>query len=156
MSKLQKYASKSPIMEVKIVYNKEKIQFNLDEELIIDQNLVNDEILEHANKYAYLAMLHNRLISQEEGLESTLEKRFEQLVNFYLSDKSSDYYLDNGKFPPKNSAETFARADEEYQELQNKLLKTRANRRIIEVCVRAFEQRKDLIQSLSANIRKGY
>ena len=43
--------------------------------------------------------------------------------------------------------------DGEYQTALSKLNKVKDSYRVITSCVKAFEQRKDLIQSLSANIR---
>lgn len=144
MTKLVGFAETSKIMDVAVQYKEEKFEFNLDAELKISESSINSHLKGHVRGYAFLSMLHVKLKIKyrDQG------KRIQRL-------KSKLIY----KYKPLYKTVTEAEAvmykeHKELREMEDDLLRIEELRDIIEVCVRSFESRKDLLQSLSANNRK--
>lgn len=143
MSKLIKYAETSSIMEIKIKYNDQIFAFNLDKELRVSETNVAIHIKTQTRGYAFLAMLHKKLM---------IKVRDEQkALNRYKYGRLAEI---KPKFSTLKEAEANMSSDKKLLQLENDLLHLEEARDTIEVAVRAFEMRKDLIQTLSANIRK--
>jgi flagellar motility protein MotE (MotC chaperone) len=151
---LRKLASESKIMEVELRYNGEKIKFHLGEELKITQNQMATEIKEQPKVYAFIAVLHKKLIIQYESLESEREKVFGKQYTFYKTSKNTKYYQEYHKPPSDDATKSLVLSSEKYTEHMTKLLAAKHDMLVIGSIVRAFEQKADLIQTLSANIRK--
>lgn len=129
-------------MNISIVYNGETFSFNLAEELRITEVTTRDAIKNQPTHYALLAMLHKKMINEVDDLQRQADKQY--AIAF---DKA-------GQNNPANKCKYIAEKDVLYQKILKKLLKYRGYKNDLEVCVRAFEQRKDLLQTLSANQRK--
>lgn len=151
MGKLRRYAKVSEIMVVNVTFGSEQFIINLYEELVVDENTINKEIKEQPNHYAFLGMLYKKLIRLAADTEKEMEKKFSEVYVKY-KEKIND---NTGRVYDKEYAQHIANASPKYQELRTKFLKLKADAGDVDVCVKAFEQRKDLIQTLSANIRKG-
>lgn len=149
MSKLKKYSKGSNLMNIKIKYGSEKFSFNLYQEMIVNENTINKEIKEQSTHYAFLSMLQTRLARSRDDTQAEFEKieaglyiEFKEEINPNTSREYS-----------KDTVEMLVKNEKKYQEALNKLNKIKDSYRTISSCVKSFEQRKDLIQSLSANIR---
>lgn len=148
-SKLVAFAEKSDLMRVDVKWGSERFRFNLYEELAITEGRINEEVKSHPTSYAFLNMLYKKLILKKEHAESVMEKAW-----------SSEYARQKRKINPVTNRPTSddlakAKADtspivkartEEYYSAKN-------DATIMEVAVKAFESRANLIQTLSANIR---
>jgi len=143
MSKLSKYSAESNIMNVEIEYNGESFKFNLDRELRIKDSNRDNEIRNHARSYAFLCMLNVKLTvvvkELHKELKSTFAKRLTKLRESSNSVKEAELGVYNDKF---------------YVAKQSEVTRAEELKQIIEVSVRAFEERKDLLQTLSANTRR--
>lgn len=153
-SKIFQLASKAELMNVSIKFGKQEFQFNLYEELRIVESDMQDDIIQHPASYGFLKMLHTKLSLKVKDLEISKRSKEEELRVYYLGDKKSEYYKENSKFPSQGLADSLVKSNDNYLEILNKLNKAEKDRNLIEACVLAFEQKKDLIQTLSANIRK--
>ncbi len=143
MSKLVSYAESSPIMDIKIKYNDQVFAFNLDKELKVSEATVATHLKNQTRGYAFLAMLHKKLM---------IKVRDEQkALNRYKYSKLAQI---KPNFSTLKEAEANMSSDIKLLKMENSLLHLEEARDTIEVAVRAFEMRKDLIQTLSANIRK--
>lgn len=144
MSKLLQYAESADIMNIKIQYNKQTFAFNLNEELKINEGNLNTNIKGHARSYAFLAMLHVKLVMKHRDQMKIVKRmKDEHMVKYkplYKTVTEAEAVMYK-KHPSLKKAE-----DEmlEMEELKD----------VIQVCVKAFEARKDLLQSISANVRK--
>ncbi len=151
MGKLKNYALKSTIMEIYIELGDETFKFNLNEELVISEQRIESEIMSQSNSYAFLSMLHKKLIKATKDAEMESSRTYSQQ---YLNWKQ-DIDQETGKPYNNDQAKAYAEVSKKFQEAQKKWVELQEKCGALEACVRAFEMRKDLIQTLSANIRKG-
>jgi len=150
MKKINKYASTSALMNVKIKYGEESYIFNLYEEIIVDENKINSEIRDQPTGYAFLSMLHKKLIRKAQDKKTELDKVHATLFLHFKDELDKN----TGRANSNDVAESKVLLDANYLNHLAAYDKAQDERDTIEVCVKAFEQRKDLIQTLSANIRK--
>lgn len=150
MKKLNKYAEKSELMAVSITYGSEKFSFNLFSELVVDENKINYEAKVQPSAYAFLGMLHKKLIRRAKDKEREMDKTY---ATMYIKFKEK---IDErtGRPTANELAKERAIASSRYQTSWKEYIEANHDANIIGVCVSSFEQRKDLIQTLSANIRK--
>lgn len=150
MERLNKYAKKSALMDVSISYGEEEFHFNLFRELVVDEDKINKEIQEQSSAYAFLAMLHKKLIRVTKDKKAEMEKAY---AKAYVTNKST-IDPDTNRLYPKETAKEMAIKDKKFQKTIEAYHQAEENSNILDACVKSFEQRKDLIQTLSANIRK--
>jgi len=147
---LLKHSFNSKLMDITIRYDGQDISFNLYAETIVDENQINREIQEQPSIYAFLGMLHKKLIRKAQDKKREMEKTYAEV---YI--KSKEKIDENtGRVTSHDLAKEKAIVSTRYQKsiLHYQTAQHEAN--IIEVCVTTFEQRQQLIQTLSANIRK--
>jgi hypothetical protein len=149
MSKIQRYAKKAQLMEVSVKLGEESFSFNLFEELTITEARINAELFIQPNSYAFVGMLYKRLLAviDDRKLEATKARATSYLWwkgerNDFDKPYSDDY------------CQAQADIDKDYLEKLVALNEAKEKAGILEICVRAFEERKDLIQTISANNRK--
>ena len=137
-------------MDVSIKFGKEKIRFNLYEELIVNETRINDELKDQPTYYGFLAMLSVKLKRVMDDKKAQLEKiKAELFVKFKSGiDKST------GRAYSNDLAESLVLQEESYTEALNDYLKAEEDYGLIQACVNSFTQRSHLLQSLSANTRK--
>ena len=149
-SKLLKYAESSDIMNITIKYGRERFSFNLNEELRINENIINSQIKDQPTSYAFLTMLQQKLIKLAKDKEFELQKIYARQLESLRGGKDPS----TGRPPSKDSCEVIILASDEYQEKAKELVLIESNANTIRRAVEAFEQRKDILQTLSANLRK--
>jgi hypothetical protein len=149
--KIPEYAASSKLMNILVTYGDEEFSFNLYEELSIEEDRINSEAQLQPSSYAFLNMLYKKLFRLNKQMEQRLEKKYKRLFLKYKKDKDPL----SGKSMANDVAEAMTVVDREYQELLAECLEVEGQLMTIEVCVKGFEQRVNLIQTLSANLRKG-
>lgn len=150
MSRLNKYARKSDLMNVQIKYGDEMFRFNLYQETKIKEESINQELQNQPSSYAFLIMLHKKLIGVKSSTESLKDRAYAKAFIGYKTSVDDS----TGRATSKEVAKEKAQIHKKYIEAEQAYLKANLNCNIIEACVRAFEQRKDILQTLSANQRK--
>jgi len=150
MKRIKKYASSSSLMDIKITYGDETFEFNLFDELVVDENKINQEIQEQPSAFAFLAMLHKKLLRISKDKKAELEQMYARAYMRWKNKMDSE----TQRLYPKESAKELATKSPEYQKAIKIYHQAEENWGVIDACVKSFEQRKDLIQTLSANIRK--
>jgi len=149
MRKLRDISKTSKVNEIKIKYEGETFRFNLNEELSINTAKINTELKEQPSYYGFLLLLRNRLLTQKEDLERQSDKRY---AHVYLRTAEKINPKTNRPFSDKAAIQT-AMEDTEYNNIRTKFIQAKQNYNDINSCVVSFEQRAQLIQSLSANLR---
>lgn len=134
-------------MFVSITYNGEKIKFNLGKEVQIDEDDLEKELQGQPNKYGFLLLLHKKLLTEFEIAKTTKKKKWAHL---YLKAKEE---MRNGRPINDDMAKASADSNSKYIELCLRCIKIKDSADTIFAAVKAFEQRKDLMQTLSSNIR---
>lgn len=150
MKKLEKYINKSPLMYIRIRYGTEIFKFNLYEELIINENKINTELKEQPSYYGFVGMLLIKLQRSKDDIEAELNNTEARLYIKYKTEINSNTNREN----PKDLAEALVINHKDYQDTLLKFHKLKESVGIIKQCLLAFEQRSNLLQSLSANRRK--
>jgi len=149
MSRLKKFAKKSDLMNVKIAVGKEKFNFNLFKEIVIDEDQLSKDIKDQPSAYAFLTMLHAKLVKHKKQIETDKDRAFS--IAFVRYKKMID---GNTQRPhSKELAKERANIDPRVKKAEDKLLKASYELDVIGACVTAFEQRASLMQTLSANVR---
>lgn len=147
---LADFIKKNKITQVRIRYKKEFIKFNLYDELQINENIISQELTEQPSYYGFLTLLHKKLTRIMEDLEMEKDKTYSRL---YLS-KKDEVNKSTSRPYPDDSCKAYALQHEEYISVYKKYTSAKEDAGIIGGCVKSFEQRKDILQTLSANNRK--
>lgn len=143
MTKLNKYASKAKLMHIRIKYNDEVFKFNLFEELQIVETKKNDQIKEHAQSAAFLLMLLKKFEILVKDLDKERKKvKATRLIKLRETSESVKV------------AEIRIDSDKKYITAVDALLEVEEVKGVLEACVTSFNDRKELLQTLSANVRK--
>jgi len=150
MKRIKEYASSSSLMDVKISYGSETFEFNLFKELVVDENKINQEIKDQPSAYAFLSMLHKKLFRISKDKKAQMEKSYARAYMKYKSQLDPD----TNRLYSKESAKEMATKNPEFNMAIKIYHQAEENYGIIDSCVKSFEQRASLIQTLSANIRK--
>lgn len=150
IKKLKAYSLTSELMVVKIQYGDEKFVFNLGKEVEIKEGLEQEELINQPSAYAFLTSLHKKLLKEQSLLKIQEKKAY---AHAYLKYKEE---INNNTSRPNSddTAKAKAELNIKYLDKQKLLINITYEVQIIEACVRAFEQRKDILQTLSANQRK--
>ncbi len=150
MSRLKQYARKSDLMNIKIRYGEEVFKFNLYKETKIDVDSLDRELKEQPSSYSFLTMLHKKLIKVKATKEALKDRAF---ARAYVLHKTA---IDDstGRATSKEVAKEKAQINKNFIKSQDEFIQATHDCNIIDSCVRAFEQRKDILQTLSANHRK--
>lgn len=149
-SKLLKYSQESDLMNISITYGDELFDFNLYAEVVVNENKINDEIKNQPSSYSFLGMLHKKLLRKAKDAEKEKEKTY--AIMFIKFKKEIDEQT--GRPVANDLAKEKAIASSRYQKSVEDHIEAEHQTNILEVCVKSFEQRSALIQTLSANIRK--
>lgn len=150
MKRLKRLATKSSILDINLKISGEKVKFNLLEELQINTRKVNEELMEQPTHFAYLSLLMVKTKQIKDQKEHALEK----VRNAIFIDYKDDIDNNTGRPYSNDLAEAYITEQDEYQEALKEYQEAETNFLQIKTCVDSFQQRKDLLQSLSANIRQ--
>lgn len=149
MKKLHRYTNKSPIMDIRIKYGNELFKFNLYEELVIDENKLNKELKEQPSYYGFMGLLLVKLQRSKDDAEAEVNKKEAMLFVKYKSELDP-----NTNRPYSNDlTQSLVMDDDEYQKALKIFNGFKESVGIISMCLKSFEQRSSLLQSLSANRR---
>lgn len=149
MSRLIKYAKKSKLSIVKILVGKEMVKFNLHEELRVDEDIINDEVVGNTQIFAYLNMVYNELNKRNKLLELRNDKYKSLLYSRFLKDKNPT----TGRPYSKEYIGLEMNKDIKYIRYVQEIIEAEKQLDDVKSCIESFKQRKDLIQTVSANRR---
>lgn len=150
MGLLSKYAESSDLMNIDITYAGKRYRFNLFTELQIKERNINSALKSHASSYSFLTQLNNELIYEYERLEEVKTKTYNQMYKRFKEEKSPT----TGRVYSDDMAKAMALSSKTYQKAVHQMLLMKKHKGTLDRCVKAFETRAFLIQTLSANVRK--
>jgi len=141
---LQALSTSSTLMNIKLEYNGEVVKFNLAQELKISETPADlrHSIKESPKTYAFLLMLHRKLSIQVKNYERRTKRIRSRQLSGYLNTESS-----------VKGAEILVERDKKYNRAFKTQLTIQDFRDTIEVAVKAFEMRSELLRTLSASER---
>jgi hypothetical protein len=149
MSNLKTYLKTSKIHIVKVTYGGETITFNLGKELRISESRLNDELKVQPSKYGFALMLLGKLKTRFEDLKTTRRE-----VRGRLWKKAKNTIQETTKRPMSDElAKAWVESHPKFITAERACTMAKDDVDVMYAVVRAFEQRKDVIQTISSNIR---
>lgn len=134
---------KSDILKVK--YQGKIIRINITKELSINESIINSQLKDSPSSYAFLCMLKNKYIKERDKLDREKEIAYSEAWLYY---KSSDSKMNNDTVNHK------ANTNKKYISIYNKWQKiSNIVENLISIC-RAYENRENILRTISANLRK--
>lgn len=141
---------KSDLMNIEIVHNGEKIRFNLFEELSINEGKINQEIKEQPSYQGFLGVLLSHLERRYSDEKQSLKNIYSKYYEHFKSQKDEA----SGRALSNDRVDNLVTSKKKYMLQLKRVNKLKFEIGLVETCVSSFNSRKDLIQSLSANVRK--
>lgn len=137
-------------LNINILYGTNNITFNLQKELLIseNENNLNKELKFQPASYGFLILLHKKLLTRFEQIKQRRKKVYSSA---YLKAKET---LVSGRYASDDMSRAKADTDKKFIKLTKLAIKAKDDADTIFACMKAFEQRKDLLQTLSSNNRK--
>lgn len=148
MNDISKYRS-SPINVINLRYGKETITINLARATKISESNLENEIKKQPSYYAFLSMLHKRLLTQFELAKLARKKEYGRLYAIAKDRKGS-----NGRYLSESAIKVWIESHKKYVSKSETCIHLRDNADQLFTAVRAFEMRANLMQTFSSNLRK--
>lgn len=134
---------KSDILKVR--YQGKIIRINITKELSMNESIINSQLKDSPSSYAFLCMLKNKYIKERDKLDREKEIAYSEAWLYY---KSSDSKMNN------DTANHKANTNKKYISIYNKWQKiSNIVENLISIC-RAYENRENILRTISANLRK--
>lgn len=148
---IENIINSTDILDLKVDIGNKSYTIDMREELKISESTVTSALKKQPTHYAFLATIHRRALVIKREKEGKLNKIYSTLFAKYKSDYNPVKY-------PRGISNDLVNAKVErnlkYIKAKKELESITAQVDVLEVYVRAFEQRSSLIQTLSANMRK--
>lgn len=127
--------------------NKQFETFNLRKELAVNEHNLLTEMLEQPSKYIYWSSVLEKLKFFQESTELQLE-----FLVATLDKQARDEMKQIGEKPTKDSVDAFIKRDAAYQAMRQNCLGYEYVIGRVQRIVKAFEQRKDMLQSYGKQV----
>lgn len=150
LKKLTGISKKSELMNVSIKFGDETFVFNLREELNINMDGMDHEFNDQLASHSFLSMLKEKLTLKRDDLEAAVNHRRSQL----FVELKTKIDRSTGRPPSDDLVNAKIALDDEFRIANKKLRDVKRDLGTITTCFYAFSNRKDLLQTLSANKRK--
>lgn len=135
------FIEESKWMKYKIIVGDETIRIDLNKELVIDEDNISNEVSDHPRIYAFLSRIHKLLVRDCRRADINRKKiRSKQLDKLKQSTSVA-------------AAREQVEGDPIYLKAYHTMVDLEYKRDTIESILESFKQRKDLLQTLSANLR---
>lgn len=149
MGSLIKQAKISSLNNITIVMGDEEIRFNLYKELGIHDDSLDDDLISNSRIFGYLSLVYNQLLEKQK----LLELEHDQYKGSLYEKESQAINPATGRGYNKDVIELNMSRDLTYSKQEKTIIKLKTQVANIKACIEAFEQRKDLLQTASANRR---
>lgn len=153
MSRIRKYLNTTKVTAIRLVWEDEKYLFNLISEVAIKKENLRDELTTQPKIYAFIGVLHKKYISKVKDLELDRDKTYAERYIYHLTSEKAPYFIKYKMNPNATLAKSYTEKDPAYVAICREVIKAEESKNILETCVKAFEQRASLLQTLSANER---
>lgn len=127
---------------LKFKYEGKRYKIDILKELQINPNTINSQIKDQPSNYYFLCLVRNKFSIELEKAEQAMNRAYARAYSKY---KEMDYNNDH--------ASNKASINKEYIILQEKYLELKNLVEDIKSATRSFEQRANLIQTISNNLR---
>lgn len=127
--------------------NGEYQEYNLREELKINETNLLQEMLQQPSKYIYWSSLLEKLKLYQESAELQLEIKWAN-----LDEQARNYLKSVNVKPTKDSVEAYIKRQPEYEQARKNVQYYEYTSARVARIVKAFEQRKDMLQSYGKQV----
>ena len=144
----------SPTMKFKVELDSGQVYtVDLGKELRIFEARMTGELKEAPRVYAFLLSLYKDRLAKVRKAERALDGVESRLIRIFTSSKSSEYYKQHSKVAAVNTAKILAKDHKSYHKKAQELERWMRERDKLEVAVKSFEMRAELLRTLNANSR---
>lgn len=143
---------KSGLSQIKIKYGNEVHRFNLISITQINENTIDRELKRQPSYYGFCLLLQKKLNTEYEKLRQTRKKLYGKL---YLRAKES-LKSNSGRGYSDEAARAYTLHHKEYVRITQACIEAKDSADTMYSIIRALEQRKDLMQTISSNKRKEF
>lgn len=151
MKKLSNYR-KLDFQTISVQYGNELITFNLNSELRINDDDLQGELITQPKYYGFLLLLQKKLTTEFEILK---QRRKTIWAKLYLRAKGK-MIEGTARQYTEEMAKSWADSHKDFQRITSQCIAAKDDADTIFAAVKAFEQRKDILQTLSSNNRKQF
>lgn len=136
-------------MVLKLTYKGKDYKFNMFEELAIKEINLDKDIKEHPSSYFFLRTLRTNLEALKKQLEANRKRVYNKAYKLAKAKTGA-----NGRPMTDDLCKAVAESSDLYKAATKEAIEAERNWGMINDAVIAFEEKKALIQTLSANLRK--
>ena len=147
MKRLIKYR-KSEVNQISIRYKNEDFEFSLWQELSIDEDNIEKELKTQPSYYGFLLLLQKKLNTRFEDFKRRRRKVYGKLLLRAKSQKVGSRFMND------ETARAWVESHPQFDKITKLCIKAKDDADTIYAAVQGFQQRKDLLQTLSSNRRK--
>lgn len=144
-------AEKSPLSDIRITIKRggkrEIVKFNLNKELEIEEAFIDQELNKNVSKYGFIGICLAK-VSKQRKLKELEKKRIYAKKFIELKKERID-----GKVPADSYTREKVQIDDDYIEVCKQLITLEESEDVLKHCVKTFENRSFMVQSMSANMR---
>lgn len=136
---------KIPIKPIRVKFQGETVEIDLEKELSINDNLINSQLRNSPSMYYILCSIRDKYIKERDALEREKEIAYS---------KAWTYYKDTNERWTNDYVSHKANTNPKYTSIYDRYLKAKEKAdRFISIC-RAYESREGILRTLNANLRK--
>jgi hypothetical protein len=148
MTRLEKYLKLHPYI-ITIKYGKETIRFNLAEELKVSEISLNSDLKKQPSKYGFALLVVGKLKTRFEELKTQRRQ-----IRGRLYRRAKGMKLETtGRLMSDDHAKAWVESHPKFVRISRQCIRAKDAVDQMYAVVRAFEQRSNLIQTISSNIR---
>lgn len=136
--------SQIPRKLFKVSYNGKIYHIDLAEELAIDENMVNTSLKKSPSNYSLLVIIRDRLIYKRDKLEKEKDAAYSKAWLYYKESSNINNEMASHK----------AEGNSAYKGAMERYLKAKHKADELIALCRAYENRENILRTLSANLRK--
>lgn len=145
---IQKDSKSSSLRIIKVRLGKDTFKIDVSKELKIDYDDLEDGLIKQPLNYGFVCMVFQKCVEMLKLYKLEMEGRYAELYTKY---KSKTY---NGKYLTKEEVESKIKLDTKYKLMLQRFISLEYNKGRVEDLKRSLEQKKDILQTLSATKRK--
>lgn len=142
----------SGLSQIKIRYGGEIFKFNLIDITLIKESTIESELKRQPSYYGFCLLLQKKLNTEYEKLRQQRKKLYGKL---YLRAKEN-LKSNSGRGYSDEAARAYVLCNKEYVTITEACIRAKDSTDTLYAIIRALEQRKDLMQTISSNKRKEF
>ena len=143
------------LLTVQVLVRKGKapktVTVNMLDQLDIDKNNIQNDLLNQATNFGFIAVLAELAISKRDGLEQELEELKSVVYHEY---KAGKYFTTYNTKPTEKALGHAVIMDDRVKQLNEELIEAKRQAGLLSACKQALDKRKDMLMAINANMRK--